>query len=627
MRIFASAAILSSLLAYAYVLPAKAQDAAAEPKPQYAISLHGNPKYPEDFKHQDYVNPDAPKGGTLRLAETGTFDSLNPFIVKGVPAAGLNFLRSGLYYESLMQNSYDEPFSLYGIIAKSVTVAADKSWAKFDLRDEAKWNDGMPITSADVIWTFETLTKEGQQPFYKAYWNDVESITPNGDKSVTFNFSTKGNAELPLIIAEMPVLPKHYWTAEGRDFTKTSLDVPLNSGPYKISKVDAGRSIEYTRNPDWWGKDLPFFKGMYNFDKIVFDYYRDDDVEHEAFLSGAYDAKEESNQKVWMESYKIPAVTEGKLIKEEIENTRPAGMQAYLYNIRRPVFQNETVREALNYAMDFEWSNKQLAYGIYVRTDSYFENSELASQGLPSAEELKILEPYRGKIPDEVFTTEYKNPVTDGSGNARTNLKKGTDILIAAGYNQIGKDGIRYRTAADGKEERLSFEILSHAAVYEKWVLPFIQNLKKMGVEAKFRIVDPTQYQNRMNEFDYDMTILSIGQSESPGNEQREFWGSDKADVMGSRNYIGIKDPVIDDLVTKLIHAESREDLVIKTRALDRILLWRHYCIPMWHYPKWRLAHWDKIKRPEKLSGTSPLISYTWWSTEAEKAAAPATGQ
>jgi microcin C transport system substrate-binding protein len=296
-------------------------------------------------------------------------------------------------------------------------------------------------------------------------------------------------------------------------------------------------------------------------------------------------------------------------------------MQGFAFNIRRPVFQDNIVREALAYAFDFEWSNKQFAYGDYIRTNSHFENSDLASSGLPSAEELKILEPLRGKIPDRVFTTEYNPPKTDGSGDLRANLRTAIKLLEDAGYTKLDDKGIRFKTL-DGKTQKLEFEILYHGPVFERWVMPFIQNLKRMGVKATFRIVDPAQYQNRLNDFDFDMTILTIGQSESPGNEQREFWGSDKADIPGSRNYMGVKAPVIDDLVTQIIHATSREDLVTKTRALDRILLWNHYVIPMWHYPKWRIAYWDKLQRPEKLSGISPLITYTWWSTQATAEAA-----
>lgn len=598
-------------------LPAHASEQAAAGEqapsgPQYAIALHGTPKYPADFTHLDYVNPDAPKGGTLRVGAVGTFDSLNPFIVKGSPAAGLNYMRSALVYESLMQNSYDEPFSLYGIIAKSIELPEDRSWVRFELREEAKWNDGAPISADDVVWTFETLTTEGQ-PFFKAYWGDVERVTADGPKTVTFKFKVKGNAELPLIIAEMAILPKHYWTAEGRKFNDSgSLTPPLTSGPYVFGKISAPRSIEYVRNPDWWGKDLPFFKGMHNFDKIIYDYYLDQNVAHQAFLAGTFDFKMESSEHLWQTNYNVPAVREGRLIKELIDNKRPNGMQAFVYNIRRPVFADIKVREALAYAFDFEWSNKQLAFGAYTRTNSYFANSELASSGLPSEAELKILEPLRGRIPDEIFTKEYQAPATDASGNARANLKKGADILEAAGY-VMGPDKVRVKQTESGPV-KLEFEILIDNVMFERWIQPFIQNLARLGVKAKIRtLVDAAQYQNRMNEYDFDMTVGSFGQSDSPGNEQREFWGADKANIPGSRNYIGIKNPAIDEIVTQLIHATSREDLVTKTRALDRVLLWNHYVIPMYHYNKWRVAYWNKLKRPETLSWLDPLVVQTWW--------------
>ena len=595
--------------------------AAVEPsvggEPAHAIALHGTPKYPADFKHLDYVNPDAPKGGTLKQHVIGTFDSLNPFIVKGDPAAGLNIIRSGLYYESLMQNAWDEPFSLYGIIAKDITIAEDKSWVRFNLREEAKWHDGKPITADDVIWTFKTLTEKGK-PFYKAYWHDVETIEADGDKTVTFKFAVKGNTELPLIIAEMTILPKHYWTTEGRKFDETSLEPPLGSGPYKIGKIIPGRTIEYERNPDWWGKDLPFFKGMNNFDKIVYDYYRDPNVAHEAFLSQDYDVKIESTAKIWHEGYEVADNRKQNLTKEEIENSQPAGMQAFIYNIRRPLFQDKKVRQALAYGFDFEWSNKQFAYGTYIRTNSFYDNSELASSGLPSEDELKILEPLRGKIPDEVFTSEYKAPVNDGSGKVRNNLRTGIKLLEEAGYTNINKDGIRYKVLEDGTEQTLSFEILHYLPIFERWVLPFIKNLERMGAHANFRIVDPAQFQRRIDTFDYDVLIGGFGQSSSPGNEQRDYWGSEKADIQGSRNLIGIKDPVIDELIEGIIQAKSRQDLVTKTRAMDRILLWNHYVIPRWHYSKWRIAYWNNIKRPETLSGMSPLITQTWWSANAK---------
>lgn len=586
-----------------FAAPAFAQDA---PKPQHGIALHGALKYPPDFKHLDYANPDAPKGGTLRLDAIGTFDSLNPFIMKGTPAEGLNFLRSGFVYESLMQNSWDEPFSLYGVIAESIEVPEDKSWVAFNLRPQAKWADGKPITAEDVVWTFNTLMEKGN-PFFKAYYGDVEKAEAVSPSRVKFTFKVAGNAELPLIVAEMAILPKHYWTAEGRDFGQTSLTPPLGSGPYKIGRVEAGHKIEYVRREDWWGKDLPFFKGFYNFDRIEFDYYRDTNVALEAFFAGQFDVQEENTAKLWASAYDAPPVLDGRIIKEEIENTRPAGMQGFIFNVRRPVFADPKVREALAYAFDFEWSNKQFAYGSYTRTDSYFENSELASSGLPSGAELEILERFRGKIPEEVFTKTYAPPKTDGSGNLRENLRKASQLLDEAGWKP-GPDGVRMK---DGK--KLEFEILDASPMFERWVLPFTQNLKRLGVIATFRSVDGAQYQNRMNSFDFDMTINVFGQSDSPGNEQRDFWGSTKADIQGSRNYIGVKDPAIDQIIEELIQTKSREDLVAHVRALDRILLWNHYVIPMWHYPKWRISRWNYIERPETLSGISPLISSTWW--------------
>ncbi len=587
----------------AFAFPAQAQDSVT---PHYAIAMHGEPKYPPDFKHLDFVNPDAPKGGTLHQHVIGSFDSLNPFIIKGSPAAGMSYLRNGPLYESLMLNAWDEPFTLYGLLAESIEVPEDRSWVAFNLRPEAKWQDGQPVTAEDVVWTFNTFMEKGS-PFFKAYWHDVESVTATTERRVKFTFKVKGNMELPLIVAEMTILPKHYWTAPGREFGETTLEPPLGSGPYKISNVQAGHSITYERDPNWWGKDLPLFKGMNNFDKLVYDYYRDDNVALEAFFAGEYDVRMENTAKLWEQGYDAPAVKDGRIIKEEIENGRPAGMQAFVYNIRRPVFADPKVREALAYAFDFEWSNKQFAFGTYTRTDSFFENSELASSGLPSPEELEILTPFKDKIPPEVFTKTYEPPKTDGSGNMRENLRTAAKILDEAGY-KLGKDGIREK---DGV--RLEFEIVDSNPQFERWVLPFIQNLKRIGVKADFRTVDSAQYQNRVNNFDFDMTIGSFGQSDSPGNEQRDFWGSDKADMPGSQNLIGVKDPVVDALIDMIIHAPGRKELVTRTRALDRVLLWHHYVIPMWHYPKWRIAYWSKLERPETLSPISPLISQTWW--------------
>ena len=570
--------------------------------PQPAISLYGDLKYSAAFTHFDYVNPDAPKGGELKLSALGSFDNLNPYIIKGEAASGVDALTN----VSLMTQSYDEAFSMYGLLAESVDLAEDRSAITFNLYSKAVWDDGKPITADDVVWTFNILMTNGQ-PFYRAYYADVDTVTANSPTSVTFKFKTKGNRELPLIIAQMPVLPKHYW--EGKNFAETTLVAPVASGPYKISKVVAGRSVEFTRNTDWWGYALPVNKGRYNFDKVTYTYFRDPTVALEALLAGQFDYRQENVAKQWYASYNTPQVADGRIIKQEIENQQPAGLQGFFYNTRKPIFQDIEVRKALVYAFDFEWSNKQFAHGSYKRTRSYFENSELASTGLPSRDEQLLLEPLRNMIPAEVFESVYTPPATDGSGNNRTNLKTASDILDAAGY-KLGEDGIRVHEKTG---VRLSFEFIESNPAFERWILPFTQNLKRIGVECKFRVLDSTQYTNRMQKFDFDMTTMVIPQSDSPGNEQREFWTSAKADIVGSRNYIGIKNPAVDALVDKIIAADTRAELITATRALDRVLLWNYYVIPNWYFDKWRMAWWSKLEHPEKLSGTTPGVVDTWW--------------
>jgi microcin C transport system substrate-binding protein len=602
--------ILTSFLVFGLSSPLSAQDVS----PRHGIAMHGDVKYKQGYTHFDYTNPDAPKGGTLKLSAPGTFDSLNPYIVKGSPAAGLRFLGSSFLTESLMEQAHDEPFSMYGLIAETIELPEDRSWVAFNINPKAAWHDGQKITAEDVVWTFNTFLEKGT-PFFKAYYGDVKTVVATSKQRVKFTFKHNDNAELPLIISQLPVLPKHYWTADGNDFSSTTLKPPLGSGPYKITKIDAGRSITYKKVDSWWGETLPMNKGRYNFDTITYDYYRDDNVALEAFFSGEFDVRQENTSKLWENGYNVPAVKNGEIIKAEIKNGRPAGMQGFTMNIRRPIFQDITLRKALSYAFDFDWSNKQFAFGKYVRTDSYFDNSPLASSGLPQGRELEILTSYKGKISEEIFTTAYQPPKTDGSGNNRMNLRTAMTMLDDAGY-KLAKDGIRVHETTG---QRLSFEIIDSNPAFERWVLPFVQNLKKIGVESNFRIVDSAQYQNRMNNFDYDMTIASFGQSESPGNEQRDFWGSQKADMQGSRNYIGVKDAVIDELIELIINAPSREELEYRTRALDRILLHSHYVIPQWHYNKWRIAHSNKVAYPKILSPITPGISDTWWKkTSAE---------
>lgn len=576
-----------------FALPALAAD------PQHGVAIHGQPKYAAGFEHFDYVNVDAPKGGTLRLGSLGTFDSLNPFIVKGTPAA-----QTGLVYETLLTSSSDEPFTEYGLIAQTIEMPEDRSSVTFNLRPEAKWSDGQPITASDVVWSFRTLAAKGA-PFYRAYYANVKDVVAENPARVTFTFDIKGNMELPLIVGQLPILPEHYW--KDKTFENSTLVPPIGSGPYVFGNVDAGRSITYKRNPDWWGKDLPVNKGRYNFDTIAVDYYRDSGVALEAFFAGRIDVRSENVAKLWATAYTAPAVKDGRIVKEEIKNGLPAGMQGFIMNTRRPVFKDRAVREAIQYAFDFEWSNKALAHGAYKRTASYFENSEMASKGVPEGKELEILEPFRNQLPPEVFTTAYENPTTDGTGNTRANLKKASDILDAAGY-KLGEDGIR---AKDGV--KLVFEIADNQPEFERWALPFIKNLQRIGIKASFRVLDTAQYINRMNDFDFDMTIGGFGQSLSPGNEQRDYWTSSKADEKGSRNIIGIKNPVVDKLVDLVITAPTREDLVIRARALDRVLLWNYYVIPQYYTDLWKIAHWSKIEKPAKPAAYDPGIVDTWW--------------
>jgi microcin C transport system substrate-binding protein len=569
--------------------------------------MHGDLKYGPDFKHFEYVNPNAIKGGTVRLEDIGTFDSLNPFILKGVAAAGIGGL-----FDTLTARSDDEPFSQYGLIAETIETPADRSWVAFTLRPEARFHDGSPITVEDVIFTFETLKAQGH-PFYRAYYANVVKAEKVGERKVKFSFSPGENRELPLIVGEMPVLSMAYWST--RDFEKTTLEPPLGSGPYKVESVDPGRSITYRRVQDYWADKLPVNVGRNNFDIIRYDYYRDATVALEAFKSGEYDFRLETSAKNWANAYNSPAIAQGLIKKEEIAHQQPAGMQAFVFNTRRSLFQDRRVRQALAYAFDFEWANKNLFNGAYKRTTSYFANSELASSGLPSPEELNILEPFRGQVPEEVFTPEYRPPVTDGSGNIRENLRKALALLKEAGWVIKDKRLVNTKTGTS-----MEFEILLVDPAFERIALPFVRNLERLGATARVRTVDTTQYQNRVDQFDFDMIVTTFPQSLSPGNEQRDFWSSEKASVPGSRNLAGIKDPVVDKLVALVISAPDRQSLVHRTRALDRALLWGRYVIPQWHINVFRVAYWDKFGRPDKTPPYA-LGFETWWVDAAKEQA------
>lgn len=570
-----------------------------------AIALHTKPAYAPDFRHFAYVNPDAPKGGAVVTGTMGTFDSLNGYILRGVPASGL-----GLTGVSLMVQSEDEPFSLYGALASQISFPDDRSEVTFTLRDGAVWHDGTPIGAADVIWTLEALKTKGH-PQFQAYYHDITKAEAVGKNKVKFTFARPGNAELPMIAAQMPILPKHYW--EKRAFDQTTLEPPLGGGPYKIDKVDPGRSISYRRVDSWWGANLPVYRGMFNVDSIRIDYYRDSDVLLEAFKGGQIDFREENIARNWATAYQFDAIKQGRVQKAELAHQLPQGMQGFVFNLRRPIFQDVRVREALNYLFDFEWMNKNLFFNAYTRSRSYFENSELAARGLPSADELALLEPFRAQLPAAVFDREFRNPVTDGSGRSRDNLRHALNLLQQAGWTL--KDG----RLVDAKGVQFGFELLLNSQSFERVALAFKQSLQRAGIVLDVRVVDAAQYQKRGESFDFDMLIDVLPQSLSPGNEQRDFWHSATADKQGSRNSIGIKNPVVDALVEKIITAPDRAALITRVRALDRVLQWGWYVIPNWHLGIHRVAWWDRFGRPtiQPIYGNAGFPE-RWW-VEAQK--------
>ncbi|WP_237044897.1 extracellular solute-binding protein [Aquipseudomonas alcaligenes] len=571
---------------------------AAQAEPRHAITLYDEPpKYPANFQHFDYVNPDAPKGGTLRQQSVGGFDSFNPFIPKG------NAVGVGLIYDSLTYHSPDEPFTEYGLLAERIDKAPDNSYVRFILNPKARFHDGTPVTAEDVIFTFNILLDKGD-PMYRHYYADVAQVVAEDKLRVRFDFKHQDNRELPLILGQIQVLPKHWWAT--RDFSKGDLEPPLGSGPYRIGKVAPGSAVTFERVRDWWAKDLPVSRGLYNFDRIQVDFYRDSQVALEAFKAGQFDVNLEYSAKDWNTGYDSPALRAGKFVQLAIPNHNPAGMQGYVFNLRRPIFQDRRVREAIAQLFDFEWANKQLFYGAYKRTHSYFENSEMAATGLPSEAELKLLEPLRDKLPPEVFSQEFKPPVSDGSGIIREQSRRAYQLLTEAGY-RIDNDKM---IGPDGKQ--LAFEFLNFQPNLERVVLPFKRNLAELGIDLQIRRVDVSQYINRLRSRDFDMTSAIWPQSSSPGNEQREFWHSSSADNPGSRNLMGLRDPAIDQLVEGLIRSGSREELITHARALDRALLWGHYVVPNYYVDTWRVAYWKRFGRPP----VTPLYDYglmTWW--------------
>jgi microcin C transport system substrate-binding protein len=564
----------------------------------HALSLLGQPLLPADFTHFPWANPDAPKGGEVVRAALGSFDSFNPFIIRGTPAVG-----AGLVVETLLRTNADEASTAYPAIAQWIDLPADGLSVSFELNPAARWHDGRPITAADIVWTFNALRQHGR-PHYRAYYGDVSEAVAENERRVTFRFRSNENRELPLICGELPVLPQHWWAS--RDFTRPLLEAPHGSGPYRVERFDASRSVTYRRVEDWWARDLPSSRGQHNFGVQRFEYFRDDTVVVEAFKAGQLDLRQENVARNWATAYDFPARRRGLVRLEEIPHELPTGMQAFAMNLRRPLFQDARVRRALIEVFDFEFLNANIFFGSWTRTQSYFSNSELASYGLPQGRELEILERFRGRVPAEVFTQEYRLPVTDGSGNNRDGVRRALALLQQAGWQ------VRDRRLINAQGQRFEFEILLDSPTFERVAVPFTQWLDRIGITARVRTVDPAQYQTRIDAFDFDMTVDVIGQSLSPGNEQRGYFTCAKARENGSNNVAGICDPAIDELVDLVVNAPDRTELVARTRALDRVLLHHNFMIPNWHGRVFRMAFWNKFGRPDR-NPRFGLGLDAWW--------------
>ncbi|MET0840567.1 MAG: extracellular solute-binding protein [Methyloceanibacter sp.] len=609
---------LAILLAGLLSAPAHAEDA---PRHHHALSLIGEPRYPADFKHFDYVNPDAPKGGLVRLSDVGGFDSLNPVLYKGEPAAGLGFA-----FESLMADSLDEPSTSYGLIAEWASYPEDYSSVTFKLRDEARWHDGKKITPEDVIYSLEV--NKAANPRMGLYYKNVSRAEATGENEVTFYFDVKNNRELPMIMGQLTILPKHYWTGKdasgnARDPMKTTLEPPLGSGPYRIKEVKPGRSISFERVADYWGKDLPVNAGQWNYDEIRFEYYRDETVAFESFKAGNLDYWQETSAKNWAIAYDFAAVKNGFVRRQAVPVERTQSMQCFVLNLRRAQFQDRRVRQAFSLAYDFEWANKNLFYDQYARVSSYFEGSELAApKALPGGRELEILNEVKDGVPPEVFTEIHQNPANDTPDAMRGNLRKAVMLLKEAGWEV--KNGVLTNVKTG---QPMTVEFLLVSPLFERIVQPYLRNLERLGIRGTIRLVDSAQYTRRLDGFDYDIVVGNFAQSESPGNEQRDFWGSDAADREGSTNLIGVKSPAIDTLIDRVIFAKDRAELIAATRALDRVLLWNEFVVPQWYSPTVRIAYWDRYGQPKVLPGLTPGFLQVWWFDQTLAARLPGSSQ
>jgi len=598
----------------AIYLTLAAHPAAAESR--HGMSAFGDLTYSADFQHFDYVNPEAPKGGEFRLHSIGTFDNLNPFVLKGTRLRGdAAIALAGLPYDALMIRAMDEPDAMYGLVADSVDIATDRSWVTFTIRPEARFNDGSPLTADDVVFSYEILKTKGA-PQYRVILRDVESVVADSKYSVRFSFAQNAaKRDLPLTVAGIPIFSRAYYAT--REFDKTTLDPPLGSGPYRIARVDQGRTLVYERVDSYWAKDLPVNRGRYNFETIRFDFYRDRNVAMEAFKAGEYDFREEYTSKMWATAYNFPAIEQGLAKRVSLPDESPASRQYFVLNQRRPIFKDWRVRAALNHAFDFEWTNKNIFYGLYARTESLFQNTPMAARELPTPDELALLEPFRNTLREEIFTKVYEQPKTDGSGNDRRNLRIAKKLLQEAGYTI--KDGKLNNQAG----EPVTLEYLTFSPVFERVVAPMVRNLEKLGIEAMIRIVDSAQYTNRLHEFDFDLTMAAFGTVATPGIGERALWGSDMANSPGTINYAGIADPVVDALIEKIGNAPDRESLETAARALDRVLLWNRYVIPAWFNDTNNVAYWDKFARPDVTAKYDSYFGYldTWWIDPAKAAA------
>ena len=609
----AIAPALGSASSLSIINSASAQTASSEPAWRHGLSLSGELKYPADFKRFDYVNPDAPKGGLVRMISIGTFDNFNIAVagVKGsiAPTMGLN--------ETLMERAQDEIATEYGLLAEGAQHPDDFAWVTYRLRKEARWHDGKPVTPEDVIFSIEALKK--LSPMYASYYRHVAKAEKIGEREIKFTFDAPGNRELPHIVGELTVLPKHYWEgtdSQGRkrDISQTTLEPPLGSGPYRIKEFVAGRSVKLERVKDYWGVNLPAQVGQNNFDEMRFEFFRDNTVALEAFKADQVDWIAENSAKQWATAYDFPAMAEKRTVKEEFPVRDTGRMQGFAFNLRREQFKDARLRRAFNFAFDFEEMNKQLFFGKYTRIDSYFYGSELASSGLPQGEELTILETVRDKVPAELFTKPYQNPVGGDPEAVRANLRESMRLLKEAGYE------IRDRKLVDGSGKPVTVEILVDNPANERVALFFKPSLERIGVTTSIRVVDSAQYENRERSFDFDMIFEVWGESLSPGNEQREYWGSQAADMSGSRNTIGIKNPAVDALIDRIVFAKSRAELEAATRALDRVLLWNSYVVPQFSYPFARYARWDRFSHAELPKYARSGLPSLWWF-DADKAA------